>query len=412
MRKMIVAVVCLLTVFFILRSNMDIRGKEAEETKSPAPGLKNISSTVRKGETLFDIFKKYGLNITQLFSMKEASASVHKLRELSPGRPYRITVDESSCVTDFKYWINDDAILNITRTDSGFIAKKTEVVYEKRMLRLGSDIQDNLISSIGDGRDNLMLALQMSDIFAWDIDFTSDLRNGDTFKIVVEGLYLDGQFRKYGDILSAEFVNNGKRFVAYRFEVDGRADYYDEDGNALKKAFLKAPLNFRRISSTFTRGRFHPVLKIYRPHKGIDYAAPSGTPVSAIGDGTIMFTGYRGQYGKLIIVRHPNGYQTYYGHLSRIANGLRKGQHVDQGDTIGAVGSTGLATGPHLHYEVRINSRPVNPLKIVQPKSSSVPKRLMAGFRQLRTEMNSGLASIQTNRIADSMQTSAPKSGS
>jgi murein DD-endopeptidase MepM/ murein hydrolase activator NlpD len=274
---------------------------------------------------------------------------------------------------------------------------------------MGSTIQNNLITSIGEGRDNLMLALQMSDIFAWDIDFTSDLRNGDTFKVLVEGLYLDGQFKKYGNILSAEFVNNGTRFMAYRFEVDGREDYYDDNGNALKKAFLKAPLNFRRISSTFSRGRFHPVLKIYRPHKGIDYAAPAGTPVSAIGDGTVEFAGYRGQYGKLIVVRHRNGYKTYYGHLSRFAKGLRNGKHVDQGDVIGAVGSTGLATGPHLHYEMRINNRPVNPLSIAQPKSASVPQKLMADFRQIRSNMDSALASIQPNSVADSRQAAGPK---
>ena len=409
MRKVVVAAICLLTIFFIVRSNLDIRGREVEDQRSQMPSLKNISSTIRKGESLFNIFKKYGLDISQLFSMKEASASIHKLRELSPGQPYRITVDDTSRVTDFEYWINDEAILNITRTDSGFVAKKTDVVYEKRILQMGCAIRDSLIASMGKGTDNVMLALQMSDIFAWDIDFTSDLRNGDTFKVVAEGLYLNGQFKKYGNILSAEFVNNNTRFTAYRFEVDGRENYYDESGDALSKPFLKAPLNFRRISSTFSRGRFHPVLKIYRPHKGVDYAAPAGSPVSAIGDGTVEFVGYRGQYGKLIVVKHRNGYKTYYGHLSRFAKGLRKGKHVGQGDVIGAVGSTGLATGPHLHYEVRINNRPVNPLSIVQPKSASVPQKLMADFNQIRSKMDSDLASIQPNSIADSRQAAGPK---
>lgn len=411
MKINIAAVVFLMTLLLVIYSLTNTVVK-VENHESETPVLKSISNTIEKGENLFDIFKKHGLDMSQLFSMREASANVHRLRDLYPGQPYRITVDENSCVTGFEYWIDDDSILNITRTDAGFIAKKTDVVYEKRILSIGNDIRDNLIASMGKGNDNLLLALQMSDIFAWDIDFTSDLRNGDTFKIVAEGLYLDGQFKKYGDILSAEFVNNGKQFKAYRFEVDGRTDYYDENGNALKKAFLKAPLNFRRISSTFSRGRFHPVLKIYRPHRGIDYAAPAGSPVSAIGDGIITFAGYRGQYGKLIIIKHPNGYQTFYGHLSRFAKGLGKGDRINQGDVIGKVGSTGLATGPHLHYEVRINGKPVNPLGIAQPRGASVPKQLMASFRQIRTEMDNGLAAISLDSIADSRQPSRPMPGS
>ncbi len=402
MRKIAVAAVCLLTIFVVVRSNLDIQNRKAGQDSKQATASKNITNTIEKGESLFDIFKKHGLDIAELFSMREASAGIHRLRDLSPGQPYRITVDESSRVTDFQYWINDDAILNITRTGSGYVAKKTEVAYEKRMLHIGSKIQDNLVSSIGEGRENLLLALQMSDIFAWDIDFTSDIRNNDTFKVVVEGLYLDGQFRKYGNILSAEFANNGKEFAAYRFDVEGSPDYYDENGDALKKAFLKAPLNFRRISSSFSRGRFHPILKINRPHHGIDYAAPSGTPVSAVGDGIVTFAGHRGQYGKLVVIKHPNGYQTYYGHLLRFGKKIGKGRQVKQGEVIGMVGATGLATGPHLHYEVRVNNRPINPARIVQTRAASVPKGLMADFRQRRSELDRSLASIQPGRMADS----------
>jgi murein DD-endopeptidase MepM/ murein hydrolase activator NlpD len=247
---------------------------------------------------------------------------------------------------------------------------------------------------MGNGRENMMLAMQLSDIFAWDIDFTTDLRDGDTFKIVVEALYLDGEFKKYGDILAAEFVNNGETYRAYRFEHNGKAGYYDEEGKSLRKAFLKAPLSFRRISSGFSLGRFHPILKIYRPHHGLDYAAPAGTPVSAMGDGTVIFAGKKGQYGNLVIIRHPNGYKTYYGHLSKFGKDIKKGTKVEQGQIIGYVGSTGLATGPHLHYELRIRNRPVNPVTVKSLKGTSIPEKLMAEFRGFKNQMDGRLASI------------------
>ncbi len=255
-------------------------------------------------------------------------------------------------------------------------------------MSLSGVIEDSLISSIGEDRKHLLLALQLSDIFAWDIDFACDLRKGDAFRILVEGFYLGGEFRKYGNILAAEFTNKGEPFKAYRFENGNRHDYYDEEGNSRRKAFLKAPLNFRRISSHFAKSRLHPVLKITRPHHGIDYAAPAGTPVSAVGDGKVIFAGWSGGYGNFVIVRHPNGWKTCYGHLSKIARGVRKGAGVRQGHTIGSVGATGLATGPHLHYEVRINDKSVNPMKVKVPKGCPVPPTQLAAFHARRDQMD------------------------
>ncbi|MDA8337834.1 MAG: peptidoglycan DD-metalloendopeptidase family protein, partial [Nitrospiraceae bacterium] len=350
MKRILITAVFLITAFLMMRGDFDIFNKQ--ENAGEYGKYREISGTVRKGETLFNIFKRYNLNITELFRIKEASANIHKLRELYPGQPYKIIIDDNNRINSFIYWINDDSVLNIYRTESGFCAEKKDVDYEKRTLHLGGVIKDNLISSVGNGRENMTLALQLSDIFAWDIDFTSDIRNGDAFKIVAEGFYLNGEFKKYGNILSAEFVNNGEAYRAYRFEHDGKVDYYDDEGKSLRRAFLKAPLSFRRVSSGFSINRFHPVLKIYRPHHGLDYAAPVGTPVSAIGDGTVVFAGKKGQYGNLVIIKHPNGYKTYYGHLSRFG-GIKSGTKVRQGQIIGYVGSTGLATGPHLHYEMR-----------------------------------------------------------
>lgn len=394
MRKIFIILIFLAAVFLITKNNSNIFNETEKAVSLKQEDYREVSGIIKKGETLFDIFKKFSLDIQELFYLKEASANIHKLREVYPGRPYRIMIDENNKINSFTYWINEDSILNINRTESGFYAEKVAIEYEKRIQHIGGVVKDNLISSIGEDRENLMLALNLSDIFAWDIDFTTDLRNGDTFKIVVEGLYLNGEFKKYKDILSAEFINNGETYLAYRFEHNGKVDYYDADGKSLRKFFLKAPLSFRRISSGFSKKRFHPILKIYRPHHGLDYAAPAGTPVSTVGDGTVTFAGYKGQYGKLVIITHPNHYKTFYGHLSRIGKGIKNGMKVTQGQIIGYVGTTGLATGPHLHYEMRINNKPVNPLVVKSTRGTSIPKTLMAEFRDFKNEMDARLASI------------------
>jgi murein DD-endopeptidase MepM/ murein hydrolase activator NlpD len=319
---------------------------------------------------------------------------------LYPGRTYKIAVDEDNRIDSFDYWIDEENMLSVKRDGAGFSAEKVCVEYEKRVQHLDGIIQDNLIASMGDGREQVMLALRLSDIFAWDIDFTSDLRRGDIYTVVVEGYYLNGEFRKYGDVLSAEFVNNGEFYNAYRFESNGEVDYFDAEGRSLKRAFLKAPLNFRRISSHFSHNRFHPILRIYRPHHGLDYSAPSGTPVSAVCEGTVLFSGYKKQYGNLVIIRHPNSWKTYYGHLSRIAKDVRKGRKVAQGQVIGAVGSTGLATGPHLHYELRIHNKPANPLAMKMPRGKAVPQNLRAEFRQFRENMDARITSIRAPYVA------------
>ena len=393
MRNIFPAILVLLVAFLVVRSNFDITTRQ-DVTSTPEENCKEICGTVKRGETLFDIFKKYRLDIKELLKIKEASADIHSLRELYPGRIYKILLVDNDQIKSFTYWIDGENKLTVTRTDSGFHAEKVAVEYEKKVLHIGGVIKDNLISSVGEGREDLMLALQLSDIFAWDIDFTTDLRDGDTFKVVVEGNYLGREFKKYGNVLSAELINNGETYTAYRFEYDGVSDYYDADGKSLKRAFLKAPLSFRRISSRFSKNRFHPVLKIYRPHRGLDYAAPAGTPVSAIGDGTVLFSGRKAQYGKLVIIRHPGNWKTYYGHLLKIVNMERRGKKIKQGQIIGYVGATGLATGPHLHFELRNHNKPLNPLTVKLPRGKSVPVHLLAQFRSFKNQMDNQLAAI------------------
>lgn len=353
-----------------------------------------IRDVVRPGETMFDIFKKHGLAVADLYSLKEASADVHRLRRIRAGRKYKIDLDTDNNVVSLTYHIDEREILTITRDDPGFKAEKTAIAYEVREGTLGGVIESNLVSSLGEDGRSVLLALDLSDIFSWDIDFTTDIRKGDSYRVVVEELWLNGGFRRYGNVLAAEFVNDGTTHRAYRYEADGRFGYFDDDGNSLRRAFLKAPLSYRRISSGFTRRRFHPVLKIYRPHHGVDYAAARGTPVSALGEGTVRFAGWKGANGKLVILSHPMGYRTYYGHLSRIAKGIRRGGRVRQGDVIGYVGSTGRATGPHLHFQINRNGRILNPLTVNLPRGKGIPKAEMAAFRALRTGLAETLVSI------------------
>jgi len=391
------AIVITAFIAFIGHFSLVTRTEEAPPT--PKRDSREISGEIKKGETLFEIFKKYNLDIGELYRIREASANIHRLRELYPGRPYKIVLNNNAQINSFIYGIDDDYLLNINRTDKGYHAEKVSVRYEKRILHIGGTIKDNLIASLGEGSENLLLALQLSDIFAWDVDFTTDLRSNDSFKIVVEGLYLDGKFKKYGAILASEFSNDGDVSRAYAFEQNGKIDYYDESGKSLRKSFLKSPLSFRRISSGFSMGRYHPILKIRRPHQGIDYAAATGTPVSAAGDGKVLFAGSRGQYGKLIIIRHRNGSQTYYGHLSKIGKGVKSGVQVGQGKVIGYVGATGLATGPHLHYEMRIDNRPVNPMALKIPRRASISETMLAAFRQIAERMNSELACVNPSNL-------------
>ena len=356
-----------------------------------------IDGRIKEGESLFVIFRKYGLDLAELFEINEASASVHGLANVSPDHRYKIKLDEDNSVSAFTYWIDDEYRLDALRNEGGFQAEKKKIHYDKRTAQIGISIRDNLISSLGTDRENLSLAFDLSDMFAWDLDFTSDLRKDDVFKIVVQECYRNGEFKKYGDVLCAEYVGaDGKTLRAYRFESAGKVGYYDSKGRPLKKAFLKAPLSFRRISSGFSLRRKNPVLKIYRPHHGVDYAAPTGTPVSAIGSGTVAFAGRRGGYGNLIILKHWNGYSTYYGHLSRIGTGIRRGAKVTQGQTIGYVGSTGNSTGPHLHFEIRVHQKPVNPVLAKIPRANPLSGKAMARFKEMKKKMDGDLATIST----------------
>ena len=244
--------------------------------------------------------------------------------------------------------------------------------------------------------------MELAGLFGWDIDFSLELRSGDSFTVVFEENYLDEMKFRDGPILAAEFVNQGKTYRAVRYEdPSGHVDYYSPDGNSMRKAFLRSPIKFARISSRFSKGRKPPILGKTRAHKGVDYAAPTGTPIRAAGDGTISFRGKKGGYGKTVIVDHGNGKSTLYAHMSRYARNKKKGKRVEQGDVIGYVGSTGMATGPHLHYEFRIDGVHRNPLTVKLPIAKPIEKKYRDDFRLKTAPLMAQLDNLSRTLVAD-----------
>jgi murein DD-endopeptidase MepM/ murein hydrolase activator NlpD len=242
------------------------------------------------------------------------------------------------------------------------------------------------------------MIMQMINLYGWDIDFAMEVRQGDQFHVIYEERYKDGEKVQDGPILAAEFINRGKSFTSVRYtHADGHSDYYAENGDSMRKAFLRTPVKFARISSRFSLGRKHPILNRIRAHKGVDYAASTGTPVRTSGDGVIKLAARKGGYGKAIIIQHGGKYTTLYGHLSRYRRGIKRGKHVKQGQIIGYVGMTGLATGPHLHYEFRVNGVHRNPLTVKLPKAMRIPDNLMAEFKSQTEPLLAQLSSITNN---------------
>lgn len=397
----IVAIPFVLALLFYNNS-----GEVTIEAKVNPPEEKffKISGIVRSEDTLDAIFTKHNLGKTDLSNILSSAKEVYNLSNLSIGNIYSFELDKKdNRLLKMRYGIDDLSFLDITRNEEGFSTEKVDIEFTIKTGTISIEIKDNLFFSMpGTHKEYQKLTLKLADIYAWDIDFSSDIRNGDTLKILIEELWAGGAFKGFGEILAVEFVNNGRTYKAYRFNTDGYVDYYDSEGKSLRKALLRSPLQFKYISSRFSKRRYHPILRIYRPHLGIDYAAATGTPVSAAGNGTVVFAGYKGQNGKMVRIRHNGSYETYYGHLSKIPRKIRKGSKVSQGDIIGYVGTTGLSTGPHLDYRMKRNNKFVNPLKINLPRGKSIPLKLMAGFKEIVVVLDNRLTTLTKPVVASS----------
>jgi len=333
-----------------------------------------IQIVVQRNDTLDQIFRRLQLSLTDLANIRAVSMARAALDRIRPGELLTF-FRRGDQLVGLQRPLSISQTLKIQR-DAGdtFTASVEEVPLLHRVVTSTASIDSSLFAAGSAAGLRDATIMQLADIFRWDVDFVLDLRGGDSFKVVYEQLEKDGKVVAQGDILAAEFINDGKRYRAVRYvDAGGKADYFTPEGTSLRKAFLKAPLEFSRISSVFNPARRHPILNTIRAHRGVDYAAPSGTPIRAAGAGRVQFRGVKGGFGNMVELAHAGGIVTRYGHMSRFAAGLAPGQHVEQGQVIGYVGMTGLATGPHLHFEYIDHGTSVDPQKAMRLAHPGTP---------------------------------------
>ena len=351
---------------------------------------------VRNGDTLSGIFDRLHVysSLGKLLTLKSA---IDPLRRLKPGAPMHLQIEGDTLVS-LVYELSPTKHLEIKRRNGKYTVTERTLPIEKREAYAFGGITGSFYQAGLDAGLSDRIIIDMANVLGWDIDFALDVRRGDLFSVIYEEEYLYGEKLRDGDILAIEFINNGKTYRAVRYTgADGRPDYFSPDGRTMRKPFLRNPIEYVRISSHFNPRRLHPIFKIVRPHRGVDYAAPTGTPVRAAGDGRVAFLGSKPGYGNVVIIRHGRIYSTLYAHLSKFARGVRRGSRIRQKQTIGYVGMTGYATGPHLHYEFRVNGAHKNPLTVRLPKSEILPKKERARFKR---SISPSLAKLDTLKRA------------
>ncbi|MCZ2721800.1 peptidoglycan DD-metalloendopeptidase family protein [Marinomonas sp. 15G1-11] len=322
------------------------------------------------------MLSKHGVSATDIYRVSQADKKEKDLLKMRPGQTLEFEIREDTKelhkLTLVKNKLEKiEFARNEKQFNSSRIVREPDIVQTYKESTINSSL---FVDGLKSGIDQRLL-IEMANIFGWDIDFALDIRKGDTFSILFEEKYLDGEKIGLGNILAAQFINNGRMYQAIRYETNTSTSYYTPDGLAMRKAFLRTPVEFTRISSKFNPNRIHPLFKTSRPHRGVDYAASSGTPVKSAGDGKISFAGKQNGYGNVVIIDHGKGYTTLYAHLRSFAKGTRKGARVKQGKIVAYVGQTGWATGPHLHYEFRINGIHKNPITVKLPNDDPMPKK-------------------------------------
>lgn len=369
-----------------------VEGAEAA-SEDHGPKIERFDFKLTANNTFYQIMSALNVTGPEIMDIVKKAKPVFDLTRLKEDSVLKaFTIDGILQKVEYKF--SDYEFLLVERDpDGNMVAKKQELPYEIREVVVSGTIENSLYGDAIKAGADPQAVVALTDIFAWDIDFASDIHKGDTFSILSEMLYVEGVPVKSGRLLGAQMNNGGKNYSAIYYEGNGVKGYYDEKGRSLKKTLLKSPLRFRRITSTFSRGRFHPILKKYRPHHGVDYGAPVGTPIESAGSGIVKKAGWNGGYGNYVEIKHSNGYSTAYGHLSKIGKGIRAGAKVDQGQVIGFVGSTGLSSGPHLHYEVKVNGRLINPLSVKSLPGVPIPKKEMQQFAAVRDGIQDKLTS-------------------
>jgi len=352
-----------------------------------APPMTVFSARFHRGDTLYDVLKKAGISSQKIYHISRSLKPVFNPKHCRPGDSIEVQKCADNEYIILKYVPTGLYYYLVEETGPGkFSARKEKIPGKNVLIGTKGEIKTSLYEAMKEAGLNNELIIRFADIFSWEIDFLTDPRKGDSFQIIRER-YVDtqGKVLEEGRILAAQYVNRTDAHTAIFYQDrKGHQGYYDLDGNSVCRSFLRSPLNYTRISSHFSYRRFHPILKIYRPHLGIDYAAPTGTPVSSIGDGVVIFAGWKGDYGRYVKVKHINGYTTSYGHLSRFASGIKSGKKLIQGQVIGYVGATGLATGPHLDFRILKNGKYLNFLNLDLPRGTPVQSAYLNEFKKVK----------------------------
>lgn len=342
--------------------------------------------TIQPGQTMGEVFSDLGLPSQVLHKLLQDRELKQRLTRIRAGEQFAFDIPEDGVLRALQFEQDEASRVRLALNEDGSLERDVmEREMQRRILSGSGRITRSLFADGEEAGLSSALILELAKVFGYDIDFGQDLRVGDEFSVVFEEVYREGERLRTGDILVASFVNQGRRFTAFRYVFpDGRIEYFDADGRPLKKGFLRMPIDFARLSSRFNPNRRHPVLGTVRAHRGVDYAAGTGTPIKAAGDARVSFAGTQGGYGRTVILDHGNGITTLYAHMSRYGR-FRTGQRVRQGEVIGFVGASGLATGPHLHYEFRVKGVHRDPLKVTFPKPEPLPKTELARF-QMQTQ--------------------------
>jgi murein DD-endopeptidase MepM/ murein hydrolase activator NlpD len=371
----------------------------------PASAVAVVSGRISAGGTLDETLREQDISPRVVFELTHAIKPVFDFRYARPGDFFRLVQDEREEILSFEFQRGRRTVYRLERDEKGrLVAEAAEVPLELRMIALSGVINRSLFDSVIELGETPDLVNEFADIFIWDFDFSTQTRPGDEFRMIFEKYYDREGFVRYGRILAARYGTADAEFTSIYFEDEtGYGDYYTPEGTSVRRAFLRAPVKYSRISSRYSRNRLHPVLKVRRPHLGVDYAARAGTPVWAVADGEVIFRGWKGGMGRLVQIRHNNGYVSFYGHLQRFGK-LRVGSRVRQKQVIGYVGSSGLATGAHLDFRLRFNGRFVDPLKVDFPKGEPVPARALERFAEVRGGLIGELAAAAPALVLEARQ--------
>ena len=356
---------------------------------------------VQRGDTVAELLRRMNIEDAAASNFLRSDQAAESFRQLATGKTVQAETRMDGSLLTLRYPDNDGNQVIIEKDAGSFRTSVLPAQIEQRVFMRTGEIKSSLFAATDEINLPDAVANQLTEIFGSDIDFHRDLRKGDKFSVVYEMTYSNGEPVRTGRIQAAEFINQGKSYRAIYFQTDSsHGSYYTPDGKSVRKAFLRSPLEFSRVSSGFSLSRLHPVLGTWRAHKGVDYAAPIGTKVKVTADGIVSFVGKQGGYGNVIMVNHQSRYTTVYGHLSRFANGIHRGQHVGQGDIIGYVGMTGLATGPHLHYEFRISGQQCDPLRVALPDATPISASQETAFQEAASNLTRQLALLRNVSLA------------